>query len=145
MKRVRPRLIDYEDRVRRLIQLTREMNSTPILITQPLVYGPVIDDVTGIDLNRIKENIHDLSTNSSVYWRILEMYNDVVRRVGPDEGVLVIDLARNMPKSTRYYFDKMHFGNDGADKSAAIVAASLCPYLKDRFPEFFTGIACPAE
>jgi hypothetical protein len=48
----------------------------------------------------------------------------------------VIDLAREMPKSSRYYYDLMHFSNEGNDRLAAIVARELTPFLAEKYPNF---------
>ncbi|HEY9072617.1 MAG TPA: hypothetical protein VIN67_00670, partial [Desulfobaccales bacterium] len=76
------------------------------------------------------------NTNGAVGWQILELYNDVTRRVGAEKGLLVIDEAREMPKSSRYYYDLMHFSNLGAAKFADIAARHLSPYLAQKFSAF---------
>ncbi len=53
---------------------------------------------------------------------------------GHDRVVLVIDLAREMPKGSRYYYDLIHYTNAGAEKVADLVAAHLTPFLAQKFP-----------
>jgi hypothetical protein len=55
--------------------------------------------------------------------------------VGAAEGVLVVDLARELPKSSRLYYDFVHFADEGAREVAALTARALCPLLARRFPE----------
>ena len=77
-------------------------------------------------------------------WEVLELYNDVVRQRGREAGVLVIDLAREMPKNSAYYYDLMHYTNAGAALVADIVAAHLTPFLAKKFPAYYQGrIAAP--
>jgi lysophospholipase L1-like esterase len=125
-------LKSYETRLLRLINLTRESNIEPVLITQPALHGDGIDDATGIDLGRIQKD----GTDAKRSWDNLEMYNEITRRVGKRENVLVIDLARELPKSSRYFYDYFHYTNEGANKVGDIVHRRLSPYLKTKFHEY---------
>jgi lysophospholipase L1-like esterase len=124
----------YRSRVRELVRLSRAHGIEPVLLTQPALYGGDRDDVTGVSLRWIevdaKRQLH-----GGLAWRILEEYNDVVREVGTAEDVLVVDLARELPKSSRLYYDFVHFADEGAREVAAITARALCPLLARRFPE----------
>jgi lysophospholipase L1-like esterase len=124
----------YRSRVRELVRLSRAHGMEPVLLTQPALYGGDKDDVTGVSLRWIevdpKQKLH-----GGLAWRILEEYNDVVREVGAAEGVLVVDLARELPKSSRLYYDFVHFADEGAREVAALTARALCPLLARRFPE----------
>lgn len=124
----------YRSRVRELVRLSRAHGIEPVLLTQPALYGADRDDVTGVSLRWIevdaKRQLH-----GGLAWRILEEYNDVVREVGAAEDVLVVDLARELPKSSRLYYDFVHFADEGAREVAAITARALCPRLAQRFPE----------
>jgi lysophospholipase L1-like esterase len=122
----------YEMRLLRLIHLTRESKIEPVLITQPALHGSGIDDVTGVDLGRIRKG----KTDGKGSWDILELYNEVTRRVGKRGNVLVIDLARELPKSSRYFYDYFHFTNEGAEQVGDIVHRRLSPYLKTKFHEY---------
>ena len=55
----------------------------------------------------------------------------------------MIDLAREMPKDSRYYYDLMHYTNAGAERVADIVAAQLTPFLAAKFPSFYKGSPTP--
>jgi lysophospholipase L1-like esterase len=123
----------YETRLKRLIDISREAGSEPVLITQPLLSGPAVDDVTNTDLATIKV---DETRNGEMWWEALEAYNDVTRKVGRERNVLVIDLARQMPKSSRYFWDWVHYTNEGAQVVADIVYKSLCPMLASKFPQY---------
>jgi hypothetical protein len=125
-------LKSYKARLVRLINLTRENQIDPVLITQPALHGGGIDDVTGVDLGRIRWGQTDGKTN----WGILETYNEVTRRVGQRENVLVIDLARELPKSSRYFYDYFHFTNEGAKQVGDIVYRQLGPYLRTKYREY---------
>ena len=123
----------YEVRLRRLLKITQDNHIVPVLLTQPVVYGKVTDDLTGLDLGKI---VVANGMNGEVGWQVLELYNDVTRRVGAEEHLLVIDEAREMPKSSRYYYDLMHFSNAGAEVFADLAARRLSPYLAEKFGKF---------
>ena len=109
-------------------------------MTQPLLAGDhATDDATGLDLGRIRVNPR---ANGRMSWKAQEIYNDITRRLGAREGVLVIDLARELPKSSRYFYDFIHFSNEGAEAVADIASRELCPVLATRFPAFVSG-GCP--
>ncbi len=123
----------FEARLRRLVKVTRESGMDQVLLTQPVVYGKLTDDATGVDFS---DKAVGYGLNGEVGWKILELYNDVTRRVGRQEGILVIDLAKEMPTSSRYYYDLMHFSNAGNEEVAAIVARHLTPYLAEKYHNF---------
>ena len=122
----------YGRRLEDLVTLAREGGIVPVLITQPAVYGPAVDAATGVDLARIPAE----PVNGAIAWKVLELYNDETRRVAALSATPLIDLARLLPKDTRYFYDFLHFSNAGADKVAEIVAAGLCPVLAAQLPEF---------
>jgi lysophospholipase L1-like esterase len=121
-------LPEYESRLVSLIDLTRHSGIEPILITQPALFGETVDDVTGTDLGRVSIEIYR-KMNGRTAWNLLEKYNDVTRKVGHEYGVAVIDLARKMPKTSKYFYDYIHYGKDGAAEVANIIADNLCPIL----------------
>ncbi len=130
----------YKQRLERLITICRTHSIMPVLITQPVLYGAVVDPVTGVALGH-KFVAKDM--DGATAWDILELYNDVTRKVGREQGVPVIDLAREMPKDSRYYFDLMHYTNAGAVKVADLIDAGLTPVLAQKFPQYYQGRAAP--
>ncbi|MBI5056298.1 MAG: SGNH/GDSL hydrolase family protein [Nitrospirae bacterium] len=126
-------LKSYEMRLNKLIQISRENGIEPVFITQPALYGFGTDDITKRDLDRVYKRGTE---NGKLAWKRLELYNDVVRQVGKRESVLVIDLAEEMPKSSKYYYDFSHYTNDGAIKVAEIIFKHLCPFYEQKYKGF---------
>lgn len=118
----------YGARLTRLIELCREHSIEPVFITQPMVFGDLIDPFTGTDLAK--------AANGKVIWKILELYNGVVRNTAQQHQVYVIDLAKEMPKSTEYYYDTYHFTNAGCQQVAGIIDKHLAPFLAKKFPQY---------
>lgn len=117
----------YSERLNLLIQLCKENDIQAILLTQPTLVGTSKDPITGVDLSRIQ---YCHPQGGKAYWNLLEAYNQVSRQIAEKEGILCIDLAHLMPKSSAYFYDCMHFSNAGAEKVAEIVTDSLQVYLK---------------
>jgi len=53
--------------------------------------------------------------------------------VGAENRVLVIDLAREMPRNSVYYYDYLHYTEAGAAKVADIIYRDLRPFLARCF------------
>lgn len=127
-------LADYGVRLKKLVETSRKAGIEPVLITQALLVGFGTDDVTGLDLARIKA--YGPRQTGKMYWDVQERYNDVTRRVGQENNTLVIDLAKQMPKSSRYFYDFIHYSPEGAQVTAGILERFLCPMLQTKFPQY---------
>ena len=130
----------YKTRLEKLITICREHNILPVLVTQPVLYGGGVDAATGVDLDH---RFVAKDMDGATAWQVLELYNDMTREVGREQGVLVIDLARQMPKNSTYYFDLMHYTNAGAAQVADIVAAPADAVFGPEVPGVLSGGATP--
>jgi len=130
----------YKSRLEKLITICREHNILPVLLTQPVLYGDGVDEASGVDLGH---RFVAKDMDGATAWQVLELYNDVTREVGRERGVLVIDLAREMPKNSAYYYDLMHYTNAGAARMAGVIATHLKPVLARKYPEYYQGSADP--
>lgn len=128
---VRPSLDGYGRRLREIVAVSREHGIEPVLLTQPLLVGEAsdIDPSTGVNLGTLEVRA---GNNGVVEWRRVELYNDVTRRVAGELRVTLVDLARELPKDSRYYYDFMHYTNEGALRVGGLVADGLAPLLRSR-------------
>jgi hypothetical protein len=110
----------YRSRLDTLINLCVTNHIKPILLTQPYLGGETIDPETGKYLGDFKAGAFNTASQAEV----LEKYNDVVREFQA-KGIRVIDLARMLPKNSIYYYDFIHFTNEGAQKVSDILYAEL--------------------
>ena len=55
-------------------------------------------------------------------WRVLEAYIDVLRSVADQRGIVLIDLARELPRDSRLYYDWIHYNKAGQAEVARIVS-----------------------
>ena len=111
----------------------QQRDDQPVLVTQPTLYGPGTDPVTGVNLSTVKLG-DDL--NGGLMFKVVDLYNDVTRRVAQKDGVLLIDLARELPRNSAYYYDYLHYTEPGAAEVAGIVDRHLAPFLAARYPSF---------
>lgn len=123
----------YAARLEKLVAICKANGMEPVFITQPTLYGPGVDPVTGVDLAKVKlgENL-----NGRLMSEIVELYNDVTRQVAQKEHILLIDLAREMPRDSGYYYDYLHYTPGGAAQAAAIIDNHLEPFLAARYAPF---------
>lgn len=88
----------YRERVVNLVRMARRAGIEPILVTQPILWGRVTDPSTGAFLGDVRHRnqaeVDDV--DSGTFHEIQERYNDVLRHVGRDEGVLVVDLSARL-------------------------------------------------
>jgi lysophospholipase L1-like esterase len=115
----------YQQRLTLLVEETLQYGIQPILLTQPMPYGPAIDPETGIDLARIEVR----SGSGYQRWREVELYNEVTRNVAAQFDLMLIDLEQELPKNTRFYYDMIHFTDEGAQQIGEIVAKRLLDLL----------------
>lgn len=109
---------EFEKRVAGLVKTTRANNIIPILVTQPSFVGAGVDELTGLDLEKIA---FCNDSGGKFYWEKLEVYNDITRKVAKDENIFLIDLAHTMPKSTELFYDCVHYTNKGAEVIAQLL------------------------
>ena len=122
----------FAGRLTRLIETCRENAMEPVFITQPMVFGNCLDPVTGVDLGRVAPQAQ--ASNGKVLWQTLELYNQVTRDTAAQHGVLLIDLARAMPKTSEFFYDTYHYTNAGCAAVAAILDQGLEPFLGKKYP-----------
>jgi len=116
----------YGERLATLALEARAAGIEPVFLTQPMLVGDAVDPATGIDLATLDAG---RGRNGLADWRLMERFNDVMRRTAAGHGVVLIDLARLLPKDSRYYYDEIHFSLDGARMVGEIVAAEIGPHL----------------
>jgi lysophospholipase L1-like esterase len=121
-----PTLDAYASRLTNLAELCKKNGISPIFVTQPALYGNSVDSETGVDLSLMQV---DEEHNGALKWEILERYNDITRAVASKTNTLLIDLSRMMPKDSRYYYDFVHFNNEGCSRVATIIESVLSEKL----------------
>jgi hypothetical protein len=114
-------LENYKNRLNNLVKICKDNDIQAVLITQPQIIGDTIDVTTGTDLSKIEYQ----DMNGSTGWAVLELYNDMTRQVAENQNITLIDLAKKLPKDSRYFYDFTHYTNEGAAKVGEIISEDL--------------------
>lgn len=111
----------YQKKVEKLINITNNCGIDIIFITQPMLFGDVIDPKSGRNLSSIKFG----DKSGGTHWKILELYNDKLRAISSENNIFLIDLAKELPKDSTYFYDSIHFTNEGSAKIGQIVSDNI--------------------
>ena len=112
----------YKNRILSIIRICRQNNIIPVFITQPTWMGKGIDETTKVDLETI---VFDDGNSGLMEWKVMELYNDTLRECSIEKSVPLIDLAQIFPKDSKFFYDKTHFGIEGAKLAATFIGKSL--------------------
>ena len=115
----------YAERLEKLILNCRKNGIEPILITQPTLVGFGTDPKSKIDLEKV---IYCDPKGGRFYWEKLKLYNQITRKLSEKHNCFLIDLADELPKSTEYFYDCIHFTNKGCEKVAEVIFQNLNTY-----------------
>jgi lysophospholipase L1-like esterase len=105
---------EYEKRLRAFVRLSRAFGIEPVLMTQPLA------------------TIRNGFTPDWVEPRNQEVFNQLMRTVGAEEGAVVIDLARYLVEHVegwndplKLFYDGVHVTDRGSEVYAGYIAERL--------------------
>jgi hypothetical protein len=133
--KVKPKSIDrqkiaylFENSIRTFVAVSKANGVIPVLMTQAsrfkdlppgTVAGKKMPGGQGRGIT-----YHDFK---STY----DLIKVIIRTVGRDSGVAVIDLATEVPRELSYMYDMVHYTNDGSKLVAALVAARLSVIVEE--------------
>jgi lysophospholipase L1-like esterase len=124
-----PMIHSYGRRLETIIQECKKHNIRLILMTQPMLWGDIIDPGTGISLNTIKLN---KNMNSKMRWVLMNEYNKKMIEVGHNNNVPVIDLANKLEKNIGYFYDEIHFTPQGSEKISEIIIPHIMQIINEK-------------
>jgi len=130
LKEQDPFIAAYRNRIDSIIRLCQSNGIEPILVTQPSLFGDYIDSAMRISMGTKWIRNEGTRSNSGLEDRKLERYNDVLRSYAAH--LTVVDLAREMPKNSTYFYDFIHYTNAGAKKIAEILSRDLAPVILNK-------------
>ena len=67
----------------------------------------------------------DFAVEHAEFHRLYHRMNQIVRDVGRENGVLVIDLAARIPQDPKYVYDTFHLNDSGSLMAAEIIAPEI--------------------
>ncbi len=129
LEKQKPFLHAYRDRIKKILTECLQAGIQPVLITQPSLFGSYTDSATQLQMANkwVKTNTTE---NCLLNEKKLELYNDVLRSYS--NQLTVVDLSHEMPKNSKYYYDFIHFTNEGAQQVSKILFTHLEPLLFNK-------------
>jgi lysophospholipase L1-like esterase len=110
-----------------LIDTCRAWGITPVLMTQA---NRITDRPDPVVAAYIGQYGQDTGISYRDFKKLYDSFNETIREVGRKNGVLVIDLAREVPPTREYLYDMVHFNDAGSKLAAKIIAAQLKPLIE---------------
>jgi hypothetical protein len=116
----------FEMNLQTFINICKARNITVVLMTMA---------------NRMKENPDRILLNSfkrvdkgngisyQEFKSLFDKFNDAVRRKAAENGVFLIDLAKEIPPDRAYLYDIVHYNGNGSKRAAEIIKNHLKPVL----------------
>lgn len=114
----------YRDRIERLIRTSRELEVTPVFLTQPLLFHDS-DYWRGMQGGSYWMGGADSAFSAATYWLMLDHLNRQLMDVCRVEGVACLDLASLIPHDRSMFYDSMHFTEAGAARTGYLIAKFL--------------------
>ena len=103
------------------VEIARATGVEPVLMAQA---NRIIDDPDpAVRVNLA--NVEQEGLGYPAFKKLYDRFNDIIREVGEQRGVQVIDLERAMPKERRFLYDSVHFNDAGSELAASVIAEQL--------------------
>ncbi len=126
-------LEDYENNLKRIINVTREKNITLLFATQPYLWKENMTKEEDLSLwmtTDFNGNYYPIKTMIVSMNAFNRKLLEVCKK---NKDVKCMDLDKSVPKTLDYFYDDMHFNEEGA----SLVAEKLSLYIKENFEDFF--------
>jgi hypothetical protein len=115
--------------LRTFIEMCRIWDIEPVLMTQA-------NRITKEQVPHFSRLYGRLEKNFGLeyagYFELYHRMNDVIRDIGKQHGVQVIDLAAAMPQDAEHLYDPFHLTSAGSQLAATIICPALAPRLQAR-------------
>jgi lysophospholipase L1-like esterase len=117
---------EFKMNLQTFINICTARRITPVLMTQFNRYKANPDP-------KIKEAMRGFEKDSGIsaeqFKEIYDQFNEAIRQMGCQNGVLVIDLARLIPPEAAFMYDVVHLNPAGSQLAARIISEKLQPRL----------------
>jgi len=108
------------------INICRARRITPVLMTQFNRYKINPDPKV---LKAMEGFQWDSGISVSQFTELYARFNQAIREVGQEQGVLVIDLAALIPQDKQYLYDVVHLNTRGSQLAAQLISEGLQPLV----------------
>ncbi len=118
---------EYKKNLDLFVFLCRQHDITPVLMTQCNRFTPKLAE----NLERqIQPIFQSWGLSYEQYKVCYDTLNETVRKVAAEQGVLLIDLDRMVPKTRHTMYDVVHLNAEGSRQVADIVTKALTASLR---------------
>jgi lysophospholipase L1-like esterase len=117
----------FEMNLQTLINICKARNTPVVLMTMANRLKEPPDPV-------IHEALKKLARGQGISYRqfksLFEGFNEAIRRKAAENGVVLIDLAKEIPPERAFIYDLVHFNGNGCKRAAEIIKDQLKPVLE---------------
>jgi hypothetical protein len=117
---------EFKMNLQTFINICRAWHITPVLMTQFNRYKLHPDPKV---LKAMQGFQADSGVPVSEFISLYARFNQTIRDVGQQNGVLVIDLARLIPQDKKYLYDVVHLNTRGSQLAAQVISQRLLPLV----------------
>ncbi|MCK9377464.1 MAG: GDSL-type esterase/lipase family protein [Syntrophobacterales bacterium] len=115
-------LHDFAANLQTFVCTCKAWGIVPVLMTQANRIADRPDPVVAAYIGRYGS---DTGISYEDFKKLYDAFNDTIREVGRRDGVMVIDLAREIPPDKKYLYDMVHFNDAGSQLAAKLIAGRL--------------------
>jgi len=119
-------LDEFQMNLQTFINICRARRITPVLMTQFNRYQANPDPKV---LKAMQGFESDSGIPVSEFMDLYARFNQAIREVGQQNGVVVIDLAAWIPQDKQYLYDVVHLNTEGSQLAAQLISEHLQPLV----------------
>lgn len=128
----RPYLLrEFRSNLQMFIDMCRDRQITPVLMTQPNRLSGNLDPKTWKEVKVMEA----MGIKFAEFEELHGLFNQAIRNMGAANKVLVIDLAWEIPSEPKYVYDPVHLTEKASKLAAQIISRDLEPIARKRLQE----------
>lgn len=109
------------------VALCKTRGILPVLMTQASRLTEAPDEIVRKMTSRFE---HNYGLEHNEFKELFDLFNQVIREVGVEKDVAVINLDKNIPKDGENIFDLIHYTDTGSRYAASIISRQLLTMIK---------------
>ena len=121
-------LREFRSNLQMFIDMCRDRQITPVLMTQPNRLTGNLDPRTWKEVKVMEA----MGIKFTEFEELYGLFNQAIREVGSANPVLVVDLAKEIPSQPDYVYDPVHLTEKASKLAAEVISRELTPLAKAR-------------
>lgn len=118
----KPEILEkFADNLETFIAISKARNIQPVLMTMANRFTENPDKI----ISEKTKKLQSIGLDYSTYKSLFDTMNNQIRKVASENNILLIDLAKHVPQSSKYMVDTVHFSNYGSEFVARYIAEKL--------------------